>query len=420
LPIQVLALAAMMVVTQAIAWSLNAFPWIRLVSLAAALIGLGWLAIVIPSDEFQWMNPTALALTFAGVTVAGWVAAVFGVARDRRGEWVGWTGRLWQRSLDLLPAGQSAFSSAPAAQFWFERSRKVAFCSLLFSLPIVVMVAFLPLVSFLDMERHGSLAIISIIPVLLVMASTVGQGLAKSDYWSREQGINLFQAVRPMATGGFVMAKLKVSILISLISFALIVIASPFAFSLPYLFSHPNLELPSWSSFQQKNAEVLRFASDPVTIALVLGVTWHSMVSGLSIGLLGHSRKTLIVNIIGLIVLTGTVSAAVWLFLHPAWQPVVFPLLPWIAGGLVILKTISAYVAFRSVRIGGLVSRNQFWILIAIWLGFLVLILGGSWRVLFNLNQMIPGPVLLFLTAWFLPGSELPNCALHMANDRHR
>jgi hypothetical protein len=420
LPIQVLALASMMVVTQAIAWSLNAFPWIRLIALAIALIGLGWLAIVVPSEEFRMLSPTALALGFAGVTVVGWLAAVFGVARDRRGEWVGWTSRLWQQILDLRPVGRTAFPSAVAAQFWFERSRKMAFASILFSLPIVGMVALLPLVSFIDPARHGALSIVWMLPLLLVTASTVGQGIAKSDYWSREQGINLFLAIRPMSTGSFVMAKLKVSTLISLLGFALIVIASPFAFSLLYLFPRPDLELPSWSLFQQQNADALRWISDPVVIALTIGVTWHSMVSGLSVGLLGHSRKTLVINVVGLTLLTGMVSGGAWLYLHPAWERLVFPVLPWIAAVILILKGSSAFLAFRSIKNRGLLSRKQFWVLGVIWLGVVILFLGGSWGALSHHNLIIPGPVLIFLLAWFLPSSELPNCVLHMSSDRHR
>src|SRR4051812_25969384 len=87
LPIHLLTLSCMMVLAQAVVWSLHAFPLLRIFALTIALTGCGILGIAVPSDDFRQLSPTALATILVGILILGWTSAILGVARDRRGEW---------------------------------------------------------------------------------------------------------------------------------------------------------------------------------------------------------------------------------------------------------------------------------------------------------------------------------------------
>ncbi len=417
LPAHLLALTCMMVSTQAVIWSLYTFTWMRFLVLAAVLIGLGFLGVVVPSDDFRLMSPGALAGVFIGLTVIAWILAILGVARDRRGEWVGWTGKLVSRIMDAVPARRNGFTSSARAQLWFEWRRKGFLCSLMFALPIAGALVPLPLGPLLNPDRPGSF-LLSVPLWIWMMASTVGQGLAKSEYGSNRHGIGLFVATRPLATGDLVMAKLKGSTLAIFIGLTLATVFAPATFSAIHWLWHPDLEVPSWNEYRQLNQEAINWASQPVIWLLLLGMTWHSMVSGLSIGLLADSRKITAASFIGMFVFAGTISAGFWLYNHPDWQPALLPIIGWIAAILAAIKILSAWLSFRSAWNRSLLSTKHFWVLAGIWLALAGIIAAASTQT--YLANMVAGPVLLFLAAYLLPGSELPNCAIHMANDRHR
>jgi len=415
LGIHLLGLACMMASAQTVTWSLFAFPWIRFVSLATVLIGLGAFGIGVPSDDFRLMSSTAAALTFVGLTAVAWIAAIQGVARDRCGKWVGWTGRLLEQVIDLVPGRGKGFVSAAAAQFWFESCRTVLFVALVSAVPVAAMGAFLPLAA-----TAGNVvwAILLSLPLLNVaMASVVGQGLAGSDYWSRQPGISLFVATRPISTGSLLVTKLKVVFVVWLVALALILVLTPIAFGAFYLLPRESLALPTWSEFQRQNGPMLGWISDPWIIALILAVSWQSMLEGLSRGLIGRSGKIMWRNLVRLFVVGAVISAGIWIYRNPAWHEGTLSALPWAASSLVIYKVVNSAISFRWATTRGLLSNGQLFVLGVIWLGLAGVMIGAYEHI--KGSQILPAPLLLSIAAWFLPGPAIPASILRLADNRH-
>ena len=103
LRVQLLTLAAMLFALQAIVWSLYRFPWVRITLILAAMIGIGMLGLAGPGKDFRNMSEAAVLGTLGVITALAFGAAVAGVSRDRRGAWEGWTQRVIDRVLAMLP-----------------------------------------------------------------------------------------------------------------------------------------------------------------------------------------------------------------------------------------------------------------------------------------------------------------------------
>jgi hypothetical protein len=419
LPIHLLTLACMMALAQAVVWSLYAFPWIRFAMLVIALVGCGFLGIAVPSEGYRLMSAGSLATVFGGLTLLGWIAAVLGVARDRRGEWQGWTGKALAQVLDLLPARRKGFASPAGAQFWFEWHRKAVFASVAFALPLALTAIILPLGPALYLDRPTFALMIWGVPFLgFVMASSVGQALASPNFSAGQRGISLFLATRPSSSGSFVMAKLKVVALVTLLGYALVALLTPLAICCLHLIPSSHLEFPRSNEIWRQTHQVLTGFFHPVIIAAVLALTWHSMVAGLSIGLFGPLRRAMIANLTGMLVVGVTVCAGLWLYQHPESHETTFPIVAVIGGLMIVAKAVSASVSFRSVRGRSLCTPDQLLLLAAIWLALAIVLTAAAVRV--YSGQLLSGPVVLFIVGYLFPGAELPNCALHLSQDRHR
>jgi hypothetical protein len=345
----------------------------------------------------------------------GWISAILGVARDRRGEWEGWTGKALSQLLDALPSRKRGFASAVRAQFWYEWHRKGFFASVIFALPVALSAIVLPLGPALYLDRPAVALLIAGVPLLgLIMASCIGQGMAKFEYWTSPHGITLFLATRPISTGSLVMAKLKIAAVVTLLGYALIVLFAPLVISsLQWI-----PDLPPWSEFQRQYGDILGWFAHPLVVALILGATWQSLVAGLSIGLLGQRRKMLLANFTAMIIVTTTITGGLWIYRHPEWHPRVFPILSLVAVLLVGWKVVRAIRSFRSARTQGLFTCHQHLALGVIWDALALVVLAAAYRM--YEARLLSGPVSLFAAGYLFPGSELPNCALRLANDRHR
>jgi hypothetical protein len=141
--VHILGLVAMMWSLQAIVWSFYRFQWIRLLFLVIVVIGTGALALLVPANDFRKMTEGEVELTLAVIALLAFIGGIAGVARDRRGEWEGWTQRAVDAALSALPHGRAGFKSAADAQLWFEWRGKALFLS------VVILLAMLfPLIIF--------------------------------------------------------------------------------------------------------------------------------------------------------------------------------------------------------------------------------------------------------------------------------
>ena len=116
---------------QAVIWSLHRFRWIRVVALVAVIFVFLYVGLV--GHVFKFSH--GAVFWFAGVSLAiplAVIGAIAGVERDRRGGWQGWTGKLLEWLLDLIPRRSGSFTSAAHAQLWFEWRRKGFFMVVVF------------------------------------------------------------------------------------------------------------------------------------------------------------------------------------------------------------------------------------------------------------------------------------------------
>ena len=107
-----------------------------------------------------------------------------------------------------------------------------------------------------------------------------------------------------------------------------------------------------------------------------------------------------------------------WLYFHPAYHETFFALLPWLLGGLALLKLFAAGWACRAASRRGLVSTRILARLLGLWLLVAIgLILFLCWLIpseYLSLHSVALGVVL------FLPLARLAAAPLALAWNRHR
>jgi hypothetical protein len=197
--------------------------------------------------------------------------------------------REWiERLNDVLPQRTAAFSSASAAQLWFEWRRSG------WLLPAFVGTALLLVIGPISWRlRQDSGAVVWILGWTLAMpvilALPIGKGFSKAEVWSADVSVRPFDAVRPLATGEMVVIKLKVAALSAVFAWGIIVV---------FLAAW----LPGWADLRVLNSARIGFwmvyhhTAAPqyaiMVLAIVAGLllTWRGLVCGLWLGLWGQPK----------------------------------------------------------------------------------------------------------------------------------
>ena len=111
----------LLVVSQAIVWSLNAFPFTRMLLLS--VVGFSLLA----RPDFQWYRSLEAHQTGVQLLLIfiGCVVAFVGLGKIRHGSWQRWFWEGWPAltSARTELRGPKYFRSTAQAQFWFEWRR---------------------------------------------------------------------------------------------------------------------------------------------------------------------------------------------------------------------------------------------------------------------------------------------------------
>src|SRR5262249_44584663 len=230
---------------QAIAWSplpyFARIPALLLAVLPPAALG-SWRAYDPERPQVYWLA-TAGSLAWMG---AAYGFAVFGLSRARNGDQsylAGWRtrSRIRENSADIdsrvqdqYRAARPSFSSASAAQLWFECRRSIPF------LPIIFAMIVIPLLVPVCMQAlclHGSeglmLGPLGVVqPVVLMFGVLVftallvsalsGANIAKPDLWSKEE-LTSFFAAKPVTTVEMVARKIKAAAVSAAIGWAMVV-----------------------------------------------------------------------------------------------------------------------------------------------------------------------------------------------------
>lgn len=287
-----LLLTAFLVLFQFVLWSLAGFQVGRLVVLGLAgpayiLVGfLPW-QMIWPS---VWFSQRRLSFFLCAQIALVWGLSWLCVARQRcgGGRRTSWFRRLWDCGCDLMPRRQSDFSSARAAQFWFEWRRA--------GMVLPVCVAAMLGCFILPFSRHCAAQADGTLRILLwtlatpvILAAVLGKGFSKPDFWSNDLSCPAFNFVRPISTEDIVVIKLKVALLSTALSWALVLLF--FSCWLPGwadLDSLNMLRIGYWMAYHHSTLGENVLGA----LMVVAGVcaTWKCLVDGFWSGLSG-SRK---------------------------------------------------------------------------------------------------------------------------------
>jgi len=366
---------------QMIIWSFPESRYLKLLclSLAAAVIAMGWM-FFLPHiiegtlGELGYTGSPALFKRYLLIGLALTGPAAFGISlyrvhRQRHGvtllpfssfgEWI---------SRSFLPHPKS-FRSATRALFWHEW-RQAGYV-----LPIGVgaILAMTCVPTYLSgpLTARATLGVLSWIFLSpLLLAAIIGRGFAKPDFWNQELNMTPFNAIRPLTSGQWVTAKLKVAAGSVLLTWGLLLYASFI-----------------WVTFAGDFAELdrmfrqLRFDYSPqeqwllpvLAFSAVLILTWRFMVSGLAMGLSGRKRWYQFSNLLTAVVWVTLVAGIIWwsdhsdrnLHLDDVWQWITW--LPLALGGAVIAKSILAAWVWYQVDQRQMLSRHSIYAYFGCW-----------------------------------------------------
>jgi hypothetical protein len=414
--VHLVGLVAMMWSLQAIIWSLYRFQWLRLFLLVMVVIGIGVLGLLVPGQDFRKMNEADVELTLGVIALLAFIGGIAGVARDRRGEWEGWTQRAIDAVLSALPQARARFKSAADAQLWFEWRGKALFLCLVILTVTLFPVIMFPLPAALHFDSGAAAGFYATVPLIaLCMAWTLGFNLARTDYWSRGSGLSSFITARPLSSGDIVVAKLKAAALVTMTVTLLFALLAVPVFNIPHWWwSWEDHDFPSFSEWVRQNSELIRIVSHPVVVLTALFVLWTAMADSLSLGLKGR-KSQFTQTILRVALVIGILILVAWLGDIPRGRRLLLDSLPWATRLIVTWKLVATALAFAQAR--RLYSPRQLLAVIGLWLITALLVVctaSMTWTWIPAVNRVIA-----FVAALLLPGSALGRAPINLDRSRH-
>lgn len=265
----IIYLAGGMICYQAVVWALAPFRTARLLVLGicGSIYACAWLAFQ------EGCGPLAL------IGLAALPVAYLAVESTRRGRTMEWQG--WRKFVDLaanaLPRQVRAFTSPRQAQFWFEWRRHGMLLPTSVTGVLLLIMAPTALVAPLSPGVAGfCLMWILLTPFLL--AFPLGKGFGKADLWSKEAGLPLFLATRPLTNIAWIGTKLKAAALAALLSWVIVAVLTPLWL---WLCCDPALLVRLRSLIQTEARLAVIFG-----VAVIL--TWRLLAGSLYLGLSGR------------------------------------------------------------------------------------------------------------------------------------
>ena len=265
--VHTLTLVTMMVSLQAIVWSFYRFPWIRLLFLIIVVIGAGAFGILAPAHDFRNMTEAGVETTLAVVALVAFIGGIAGVARDRRGEWEGWTQRVIDCVLGWLPRSRAKFRSAADAQLWFEWRGKALFACFIVLIAMLFPLIMWPVPTAIRFQGGAAASFYATLPIMTLAATwSLGFNLARTDYWSGNVGLSPFITARPLTSGDIAIAKLKATALVTMTVTLLFVAFAVPVFNVPHWWlSSEEHKFPSFAEFVRQDRKSTRLNSSHLT-----------------------------------------------------------------------------------------------------------------------------------------------------------
>jgi hypothetical protein len=402
-----LAWVALLTVSQAILWALDAFPVARVLLLTAALCGLGLLAG--PSvHDYPLLERNRLVL-MSVLLLTGCGVAYVGLGKIRHGSWQRWT---WKWRLAPATAGSklkrlSAFRSQAQAQFWFEwrrQARKLVLCVCALSgVPLLIHVIYYGIANPGPLSADSTL-VLGVYLLAVPLFIHFFQGI------SPERELPQFIATRPLANGEILMAKLRAAALSTVLAW---IVTLPMLALVALLGDVP--AAIERAPFLSQNLPLLR----PLLPVMLLGLmflTWRFVAADLCFGFAGKSwvAGVAVFKIYGLMALGGVL---VYLAHDSKFEQTLFRFLPVVLASLVGLKFFLAQWAFRISLKRQLLTR-------AAMIGYL-----AAWTLL-AVAFLVPTVVMYHRQSWILslalgiilllPLARIGFCPIALNLGRHR
>jgi hypothetical protein len=338
----------LLILAQAIVWSLNAFPFTRMLLLSVVAFFL------LAHPDFQWYRWLEAHQTSAhwSLILIGCVLGFVGLDKIRHGGWQRW---VWEWRLPLTSArtelrGPKSFRSAAQAQFWFEwrrHSRKVFYCvCVLSAVPVLVMIPELLLhpgpVS--GDATFGLCVYLLAVPLFIHFCQGV----------SYERTIPPFTANRPLTNGEIIVAQWKamalstiLSWVVTCVSLGVVALVGDLSVIKATLLSTP------------ENQHLMR----PLIPVMLLGLVFCTWASGADRVWVGATTGTWIYRLYGTVIFAvlGLGFAGLFAVTCPnmPFRETFFRMLPGFLLFLVGLKFFLAQWAFRAAFKKRLIARPR-------------------------------------------------------------
>lgn len=390
--------ASLMAWTQALTWMPYPLPGMRVVATVLWLVIID--AIIMVALELKASEGVMLALTAPHVPLA-YLVARWAVGRARLGNAGDWRRAAAERRQQVLPA----FGSAERAQFWFEWRRHgltlpaIVAILLPFELSLLFVFPETPVIIW------ETLTLALLTPVLMAIFVAAGDGYR----------LTPFLATRPLTDTALIAAKLKATIVSTLLSWLLVLAAIPIALRL----SGTTETATGWWHTLVEIFAVRRAAAILLlALALLIAATWKQLVQGLFIGMTGREWvvKTSVFTALGVLALF--LPAASWALHDDAMRTMLWQSFPWIVAVLAMTKAaIGAWVAIRLYD-RQLVSDRMLIGGAACWvLAVLALFAALAWILP---ALLIRDYLFGFLAILFVPLARFSAAPLALAWNRHR
>ena len=377
----------------------------------------------------MWSGPTAGELVTMGLLmVAAYLVAVYGVARDRRGDCDGWYRlKAWYARLaDLVPTRRGPFHSPAAAQFWFEWRIKgllspgVAACCI-----AVCLVCY----AFGGIDADHSLEVLVVLTVMVPPGAAffVGLLLGHCNPSSLAIDIGVFRATRPVGNTAFAGVVLKTGMLSILITWAVCLAGLLLAAGLFYVAGDGETAMRGWREIAESTqsaglwsaAEGFRIGYVALLGGMLLLAVWTALGLGACATLTG--RSWLLLSLFFL----APVALIAFKLLPTAMANLVKSSAPWIVGVACLLGTAWTFVAARRRR---LISPRGPWFAAGAWVVLCAGLGWGCWTMLASAREaggskamiLEPASIALWLGILALPLAPLAAAPLALAWNRHR
>lgn len=400
-----LAWVTVLVLSQAIVWSLDAFPFTRVLLLSAVCFGfLGQPGI--HDYHFLEQNWTFILLSLLLLSCG---LAHAGLGKIRHGNWQRWAWK-WRTTPGAKLTGPRQFRSPEQAQLWFEWRDKTRWLLLLVgalaAVPLIIVSVGVAIFGPLTDERPFLMgAYLICVPLFIHFCHGISPGLT----------LLPFTAIRPITNGEIVMAKLKAVARSTVLSWVAILIMLAVV---PLL--GDVVAAAREAKFLSSSETFFRPLTPLLLIALIF-LTWRFAATNLCFGLTG--RKWL-AQMPALAIYWFLMVLMVCCFLenNPGYKKTMLQILPGLLGLLVVLKIILAQWAFGIALRKQLLSRPLMIKYLLVWMSFAVVFLGPI-LVSFYHEKGFVGTDLLVLSLGIilcLPLARIGFAPLALSLGRHR